>query len=214
MQLLAGFFLDHLGIALQSPDLLRRAVVFLLQPVNFFLQALIFRFLLAINDHAVGTEHHVCKEPDGEHDHSPGRQAASNTVKNGRGRPRFFFQAIYPSLGLRSAFDQAAQPVFRTRQDSKLRHGFYMEIHDSAAALACCRVAYWIQLQLSSEMLRCLLRQAEVFALPLKRTNFDKCAAQTGEGERHPPASTTMKNRERLTYDREESRNDHRRLGG
>ena len=124
VQLLAGFFLDGLGIGLEGFDLGSVAVVFLLQLVDFVAETLVLSPLLQVDHHAVGAEHYVEEEPDGNDGDCQGGQATPgyipglpvdwphadvaagwngdrlNMYENTDGRPVFFPQATEASASV------------------------------------------------------------------------------------------------------------------
>ena len=83
MQLLAGFFLNRARIGFQIFDLAGVAVVFVLQGVDFFLEALVLRAFGAIDDHAVGAERYMHEQPYGEYAHGCGGQSPAGGMKPG-----------------------------------------------------------------------------------------------------------------------------------
>ena len=55
-------------------------IVFLLQPVDLAAQVLVLGALLPVNDHAVGPEHHMQKQPDRDTRHASGGQPAPRAM--------------------------------------------------------------------------------------------------------------------------------------
>jgi hypothetical protein len=72
VELLAGFLLDGFGIGAKRLNALRVKIVLLLELLIFFLQAVVFRALLPVDDHSVRTEHNMERQPDCEQDNRSG----------------------------------------------------------------------------------------------------------------------------------------------
>ena len=137
MKLLAGFFLDPLGIGLQLVYLLGIFVIFFLKPANILLQALVLGPFRPVNRHTVRAQHSVHKEPDGNNYHRAGCYPPANCIELFKNRfspdSRFFG----PSLCLIRALREGAQSFLWRRDDADFGET-YSKIHCLAAALSFC----------------------------------------------------------------------------
>ena len=136
MQLLARFFLNRAGIGFQILDLAGIAVVFVLQRVDFLLQAMVVSAFFAVDDHAVGPESYMHEQPHGDDAYGGCGQSAAGTVKQGQIWAQLFEDALSESFRLRSAFDQRTKALLGSSKDADFWNLFYSKIHFLAAALS------------------------------------------------------------------------------
>src|SRR5271157_4345986 len=129
VKLLAGFLLDGGGIGFERSDLVDVLAVFLLQAFDLTLERLQFGVLLAIDHHAVGSEHGVQQQPCDKKDRGRGSQTMPLQGEPRPGRARAFDPArrhgLCPwslILGLTHGLtDDRAEAFLRTWKDAHSR---------------------------------------------------------------------------------------------
>src|ERR1039458_3207033 len=121
VKLLAGFLLDGGRIGFERSDLVDVLTVFLLQAFDLTLERLHLGVFLAIDDHAVGSEHGVQQQP---YDKKDGGRGSQTTPLHGEPRPdraRAFDPARRHGLCPGSLIHHRAEAFLRTWKDAHSR---------------------------------------------------------------------------------------------
>lgn len=112
VELFARFFLDGLGVVLQGFDLVLCRIVFLLELLHFFLQDLVFGFLLTVNHHAVGAKHNMQKQPYGDDENPGSGDATAGLMQFGGVWTDPVSYLFGEGFGVRGMLRQGAQSLF------------------------------------------------------------------------------------------------------